>query len=251
MKIAARSDVGMIRKSNQDSIYYNDHGINVLPNLMIVADGMGGHKAGEKASELAVTGMVEQAMELREYPKDMVRWLADCAMDVNRRVYEAALSCPDWSGMGTTLVAAVCAQDMLYCINVGDSRLYVLEETEEGKKQLRRVSVDHSVVEEMVQKGYISRQEAWGHPQKNLITRAIGQEMRIEVDMFVESTAHVQMILLCSDGLTDMIEEKEILKILIAEDRSPDQLVEILKKQANENGGRDNISVIIADMRGV
>lgn len=250
MKIAARSDTGMIRKSNQDSIYYNDRGMGVFPNLMVVADGMGGHKAGEKASELAVTGLVEQIMALDTKPEDLGRWLAGAAEEVNQQVYNAALSCPEWSGMGTTLVTAVCDQEMLYCINIGDSRLYVLEEMEDGSSRMRRVTVDHSVVEEMVACGMITRDEAWQHPQKNLITRAVGQELHVEADIYVESLAHIQMILVCSDGLSDMIEDREIEQILVAGNGNPEMLVETLKKTANDYGGRDNISVIVADMRG-
>lgn len=249
MRIAARSDAGMMRKSNQDSIYYNDHGVGMLANLMMVADGMGGHKAGEKASELAIRGMVEQAMSMNRMPEDMAIWLSNGAEIVNRLVYEAAMSCPEWSGMGTTLVAAVCDANTLFCINVGDSRLYVVETLEDGTSCLRRVTVDHSVVEEMVASGIISREDAWQHPQKNLITRAVGLEQAVKVDRFRVPLQNIQKIMLCSDGLTDMLQEREILQVLL-EDTDADSQAERLKRLANEHGGRDNISVIIADLRG-
>lgn len=250
MKIAARCDVGMLRKVNQDSIYYNDQGIGVLPNLMIVADGMGGHQAGEKASQLAVSGMVDQILAAEQLPEDPAGWLADCAGHVNEDILALSESTPEWKGMGTTLVTAVCIQDTLYCINVGDSRLYVMEQMDNASCRLRKITEDHSIVEEMVKNGALTPEEARVHPKKNLITRAVGLEHHVKVDQFAVSLTNIRMILVCSDGLSNMISEKEILKNMLLGDGNPDSLADKLKNMANANGGYDNISVIIADMRG-
>ncbi len=249
MKIAARCDKGMLRKTNQDSVYYNDRGIGILPNFMIVADGMGGHQAGEQASQLAVSSMVDLAMEQKTKPEDPAAWLADCVRRTNETVFCAAESNPLWHGMGTTLVAAFCMDGTLYCANVGDSRLYVLEE-KNGTTALRKVTVDHSLVEEMVLQGVLTPEEARIHPQKNLITRGIGIEPDVEVDTFTEPLAGTRLIVACSDGLTNMMDENEMLRILFLEEGNPDKLAERLKNEANSRGGHDNISVIVADVRG-
>lgn len=250
MKIAARCDMGLLRKTNQDSIYYSDQGVGILPNLLIVADGMGGHQAGEQASQMAVSSMVESVMEQEVMPEDIAGWLAACAQKANETIYSMASDNPLWQGMGTTLVAATCVDGTLYCINVGDSRLYVLEQEEGGALTLRRITEDHSVVEEMVRCGVLTPEEARTHPQKNLITRGVGLEPSVEVDTFAVPLTYVQMILACSDGLSNMMDEKEILKILLVGDGNPDKLAEKLKDEANAHGGHDNISVIVADVRG-
>ena len=249
MKAAARCDTGMLREINQDRIFVSDTQVGILPNLLVVADGMGGHKAGDKASQLTVDTLLEEINSKEKEPDDIGRFLAECAEEANRVVYEASISNPDWAGMGTTLVAATVIGNRLYCINIGDSRLYMLKEDANGEKQLIQLTEDHSYVWGLMRSGIITEEEAQHHEKKNLITRAIGQEYEVEVDIYTEDMTGVRFLLLCSDGLSDMIDKPEIMRILSLPGLGPDEIAESMKNAANNNGGRDNISVIIADLR--
>ncbi len=234
----ALTDIGRRRQLNQDYIYLTENPIGNLPNLFIVADGMGGHKAGDYASDLAVktvTGEVSSSLE-----KSPVKILNHAISRANQVLRERASEDFALNGMGTTLVAATCIDRLLQVANVGDSRLYVI-----GDK-ITQITQDHSLVEEMVRMGGIGREEARNHPDKNIITRAVGARDDVEVDFFDLELETGDMVLLCSDGLTNMVDDETICQIL-KNGKSLKDRVEELVQTANRNGGRDNISAIVIE----
>lgn len=230
--------VGQKRSINQDYIYFSDDSVGNLPNLYIVADGMGGHKAGDKASSFAVEEFVNYIQNAQEeHPLVLMRNAMD---SVNEALFQLAVSKPEYEGMGTTFVAAVVMDDCLYFMNIGDSRLYILDE------ELKQISMDHSLVEELVRKGQLTKEEARNHPQKNVITRAVGVDSHVKADYFQVPMEEVKTILLCSDGLTNMITEQTI-KYVLENTKSIQKAAEALIGLANDNGGLDNISVVIIE----
>ncbi|MCI9064973.1 MAG: Stp1/IreP family PP2C-type Ser/Thr phosphatase [Lachnospiraceae bacterium] len=234
----ALTDIGRKRQLNQDYIYLTENPVGNLPNLFIVADGMGGHKAGDYASDLAVETVVKEAGASLE--KSPSRILGHAITIANRILRQRASENFALSGMGTTLVAATCIGRFLEVANVGDSRLYVIGD------EIVQITEDHSLVEEMVRMGGIGREEARNHPDKNIITRAIGARDDVEVDFFNLELQTGDMVLLCSDGLTNMVDDETICRIL-KNGKSLRDRVEELVRTANENGGRDNISVIVIE----
>ena len=234
----ALTDIGRRRQLNQDYIYLTENPVGNLPNLFIVADGMGGHKAGDYASDLAVETVVKEAGASLE--KSPSRILGHAITIANRILRQRASENFALSGMGTTLVAATCIGRFLEVANVGDSRLYVIGD------EIVQITEDHSLVEEMVRMGGIGREEARNHPDKNIITRAIGARDDVEVDFFNLELQTGDMVLLCSDGLTNMVDDETICRIL-KNGKSLRDRVEELVRTANENGGRDNISVIVIE----
>lgn len=238
LKTFSITDIGRKRKVNQDYVYTAEQPIGRLPNLFIVADGMGGHKAGDFASKVTVETIVQEAANSAlESP---VRVLEAAVNAANHVIWKTAGEHADLEGMGTTVVAAVCSGSRLEVANVGDSRLYVIN------KNIRQITVDHSLVEEMVRMGGIAREEARSHPDKNIITRAVGVNDTVEIDFFTVELEKPDMVLMCSDGLTNMLEDEEICRIVSGE-QSIEEKVKELVKTANENGGKDNISVILIE----
>lgn len=229
-------DIGRNRSMNQDYIFYSDEPIGMFPNLYIVADGMGGHKAGDYASSFSVERFVELIREKKS--SHVVLAMREVIEIVNQELLEKSLENEDYHGMGTTFVAAVIEDNTMYVMNIGDSRLYV------AGKQLVQITMDHSVVEEMIRKGGLNRDEARTHPIKNMITRAVGAEQQIVPDFFELSLQKKDYVLLCSDGLTNMVDEDEIMEI-IEEEQEVKPIVHKLIERANFYGGRDNISVIV------
>ena len=230
--------VGQKRSINQDYIYFSDTPVGNLPNLYIVADGMGGHKAGDRASSFAVTEFVKHIQNATgEHPLVLMRNAMD---SVNEALYHLASSRQEYEGMGTTFVAAVVWDDDLYVMNIGDSRLYILDE------KLTQISLDHSLVEELYRSGQLTKEEAKNHPQKNVITRAVGVDNKVKADYFQVSMNEVKSILLCSDGLTNMVTENSI-KYVLENTKSIQKATEALIGLANDNGGLDNISVVIIE----
>lgn len=231
------TDVGKKRSTNQDFVYASDQPVGKLPNLFIVADGMGGHNAGDMASRCTVETMVdyiEGAAEERPIPL-----LEAAVTEANRRVLEKAQGDKALEGMGTTVVAATVIGDCLYVANVGDSRLYLLD------GGIRQITRDHSLVEEMVRAGQIRREEARSHPDKNIITRAVGVKSRVRIDFFDVGLYPGDLFLLCTDGLTNMVEDEEICR-LVRKETSLEAAAQSLVDLANRNGGKDNISVVLA-----
>ena len=250
MKTAVVCDTGRVRSNNQDRAFASGEPVGPLPDLLIVADGMGGHNAGEKASELTVETMLAEIKERTNCPDDIGLWFDTLAQDANRAVFEASIENQAWAGMGTTLVAACVKDGWIYGINIGDSRMYVIRTDADGTWQLEQISEDHSYVGDLVRAGILTKEEARHHEKKNLITRAVGQEPEVQADIIMERTEGVQLILLCSDGLTDMLDDEEILRILKLPGFNVQEMAENLTKRANDCGGYDNISVVMADLRG-
>ena len=240
MEAFALTDVGIERKINQDYVYFTLKQTGHLPNLFIVADGMGGHKAGDVASRYTVdefVSLIENATE-----KDDITVISEAVTKVNTMLLEKAKESPDYTGMGTTLVVATIKDEMLRVANVGDSRLYVI-----GTDGIRQITRDHSLVEEMVLAGKLSKSEARTHARKNVITRAIGGEEQVEPEMFSIDLKENSKVLMCSDGLTNMLEDAEILSI-VRNNSNIEDAARMLIDRANENGGKDNISVIIVEL---
>ena len=237
MKVFSITDVGKVRKMNQDYVFATDEPQGTLPNLLVVADGMGGHKAGDFASKFTVETLKEEIKHsLKEGPKEV---LLDAVQVVNKKLIETAEKDIKLDGMGTTLVAATVIDHTLHFINVGDSRLYLINQ------EVKQLSRDHSLVEEMLRLGGISEEEAKHHPDKNIITRAIGVKEDVEADYFEYALKKGDVILMCTDGLCNMVNEDEIFTII----KSARDIVEagqLLINRANENGGKDNIGVVLA-----
>ena len=221
-------------------MYASDEPVGNLPNVYIVADGMGGHNAGDFASKCTVETITREIRGCFE--KNAIRILSKAIMVANERIRQKAREDERLYGMGTTVVAATCIGKYLQVANVGDSRLYIINEEE-----VRQVTRDHSLVEEMVRMGGIDRKAARNHPDKNIITRAIGARDTIEIDFFNEELQDGDIVLMCSDGLSNMLEDEEIGKIL-RKKGSLEERAEKLIEAANNNGGKDNIAVIIIDM---
>lgn len=238
MKSDGRTDIGKKRVQNQDSIFFTDEPIGPLPNLYIVADGMGGHKAGDVASKTAIECITEYVKE--STLNNSVSVLKRAIIFANDKIYKMARENEDWKGMGTTLVAAVCEEDTLYVANIGDSRLYFIGD------DIRQVTMDHSLVEELIRSGQQERNKGRNHPEKNIITRALGISDKVVTDFFELEIQEKESILLCSDGLTNMIEDDEIKEIVLECSGDITAAVEKLIDRANYYGGKDNISVVLA-----
>lgn len=238
MKAYSITDIGKRRSSNQDFVYASEQQVGNLPNLLIVADGMGGHNAGDLASRCTVEAMVEyieKAEETRPIPL-----LSMAIHYANDLVVEKARTDRVLEGMGTTVVAATIEDGYLYVANVGDSRLYLIDQ------QIEQITRDHSLVEEMIRIGELQRQDARSHPDRNVITRAIGVNSPVKIDFFDMKLEKGDRILLCSDGLTTMVDDDEILHI-VKKCTSPKEAAQRLVTEANKNGGKDNISVVLAE----
>ena len=232
------TDIGLRREMNQDYIFSSDLPLGSLSCLYLVADGMGGHRAGDLASKLTVETVVNQvAMSVGEDPEDLLR---EAFRIANAKIRQTASKHREYYGMGTTLVGCTICGDQLLVANVGDSRLY------NYKDGFRQITVDHSLVEEMVRAGTLDRKMARIHPERNVITRAIGAEDHIEVDFFRIPLDECGVILMCSDGLTSMIDDSEIESVLSG-DTTLEEKAGILVALANRAGGKDNISIILID----
>jgi serine/threonine protein phosphatase PrpC len=234
------TDTGRVRPHNED---YVDFYVPPDPQqrarqgaIYLVADGMGGHQAGEVASQ----GAVELAIEhyYADPSHDVGRSLVRAVQAANRQIYTQAQSDPTKSGMGTTLVAAVILGRKVYVANVGDSRAYLI-----NKSTIAQITEDHSWVEEQVRAGLLTPEQAKRHPQRNLVTRALGSKPSMDVDLFEGRVGDGDMILLCSDGLTGRVEDHEIAAIV--RDHLPHEAAQLLVAAANERGGSDNITVLI------
>lgn len=230
------TDVGRIRSINQDYVFASDTPVGKLPNLFVVADGMGGHNAGDRASSYAVEVFLRSVRWERD--KNPIRIIRRSIEKANTKVLEEAKSKEKYQGMGTTMVVATIVKDILYVANVGDSRLYLIGDT------IRQITRDHSLVEEMIRAGGITREEGRYHPDKNVITRAIGVEERVAIDFFDVQMKKDDTLLLCTDGLSNMLTDKEIERI-IKEESSLRMAGKRLVEAANRNGGSDNITALL------
>ena len=236
MKSYSATDVGRKRKINQDSIFASDKPVGNLPNLYIVADGMGGHNAGDFASRYTVNTVREYIAGSRE--KNPIKLINEAIQLANRGILKEASEHAEMYGMGTTVVVTTIIDEYAYTANVGDSRLYLYDG---GLKQITR---DHSLVMEMVRLGEISKEEAKTHPDRHIITRAVGASDELNVDFFDYQMPPDSMILMCSDGLCTMVEDEEIQKVMAGSSDLEDKAKELIE-EANMNGGKDNIAVVI------
>lgn len=237
MESFGMTDIGRKRKVNQDYLFYSDEPVGVFPNLYIVADGMGGHKAGDKASSYAVTRFVELA---KNEKKDMEFLVMERILDtVNEELYQLSCQEEQYAGMGTTFVAATVVGETAYVLNVGDSRLYYFD----GK--LQQVTMDHSLVEELVRAGELDPAEGRNHPQKNIITKAVGVDEEVKPDFFMVNMAKNSRLLLCSDGLTNMVDDEKLAELL-AQEADEQMIAKQCVEEALFYGGLDNIAVVIA-----
>ena len=238
MKTFSKTDIGMVREVNEDSVFATPNAIGNLPNLFVVADGMGGHNAGDYASNLAVEIVQKSIAENPSIEPETV--IREAITTANQKLLEKAKQDVRLKGMGTTLVVATVIDQTLYFANVGDSRLYLLNR---GIKQL---SKDHSLVQEMLRLGGINREEAKHHPDKNIITRAVGAKQELEIDFFEYRLKKKDCIVMCTDGLSNMVEDEEIFRI-VKSSRDIVEVTEQLIEKAKENGGNDNIGVVVVE----
>ncbi len=237
MKAFSITDIGESRRINQDYVFCEVNAVGNLPNLFIVADGMGGHNAGDYASRFCVEFFSEHIRNSNQ--TSPVILIEEAIKDVNDKLYEKSKQQIEYEGMGTTFVAATICQNEMYVANIGDSRLYVIG------KEMKQITEDHSLVQAMVKTGELDRDEARVHPNKNIITRALGANETAQPDFFEVELEEGDIVLMCSDGLTNMLDDDTIEKIIRENADDPKTSAETLVKQANLSGGKDNIAVII------
>lgn len=241
MQSVGMTDVGISRQVNQDYIFTSDTTVGILPNLYIVADGMGGHNAGDFASRFCVEHFSEYLKEIKEKPVSYISCIEEGIKRTNEQLIIAAAQKPEYDGMGTTFVLATVDENAVMNVaNVGDSRLYRI-----NKAGIRQITEDHSLVAEMVKSGEISKEDARFHPKKNVVTRAISASCVVFPDMFEVKLTQDDIILICSDGLSNMMADDEIFDIVSANRESLKAAAESLIAKANENGGKDNISAVL------
>jgi PPM family protein phosphatase len=239
MKYSYGTDVGRVRSHNEDSAAVV--GGENSQVLAVVADGMGGHQAGDTASRLACEAVVKTFEKLPHVIKEQEapQWFTETAEKANKVLFNTQKSDRAYRGMGTTLTAAVCDERFVAFVNVGDSRLYHIS----GDK-IWQVSDDHSLVEELVRQGQLTKAEAEVHPKKNILTRALGTERHIDSDTGVLHWAKGDMVLLCTDGLTNKLNDKEILETILGQEQL-EKVPRTLIERANERGGEDNITAAV------
>ena len=237
MEAYALTDIGQVRSMNQDYIYSSPERVGSLPNLFLVADGMGGHQAGDYASRFAVENLVIYLN--REGKGSPVMQLKTGIGIVNGLLYEESLLREELKGMGCTLVAGVVEDNILYVANVGDSRLYLIHGS-----LIHQVTRDHSYVEEMVAMGQMERDSSAYNRQKNIITRAMGISETVDTDFFEVDLEPGDYFLLCSDGLTNMVEDRDICRIVSGPGTMREKASALIA-EANRRGGNDNIAVVL------
>ncbi len=237
VEAACRSVPGMVRSANEDACIAQDLAGAFLVG---VADGMGGHQAGDVASQLAL-GVLVEAAESRSESCSWPNWLEEATAKANRRVYEAAAARPDRRGMGTTLTAGLLAEGMIYLVHIGDSRAYLLSDG-----VLRPLTHDDSMVGEMLRRGDLSPSEAQSHPRKHVLTRAVGTRRDVRLNVRQHQLRVGDRILLCSDGLHSMVPDDRLAQLL--GDGPAGQVADSLVEDANGRGGPDNVTAVVAEV---
>ena len=240
MDFFAKTDKGRKRRMNQDYVFATSKPVGALPNLFLLADGMGGHKAGDFASRFAVE---EFKKYISEAPKDItsVQLIQNAISSVNERLYKLSMEDENYSGMGTTLVSAFIDDNVITVSNIGDSRAYIIH-----GNTIKQITRDHSYVEEMVRRGFMRRGSQEYLNSRNIITRAVGIEPRVAADFFEVELSEGDYFLMCSDGLSNMADNESIRNI-IRERNSVENKVQALIDIANINGGKDNIGIVLVD----
>lgn len=246
MNYFGSTDVGKVRKNNEDSFITKlyDNGLFIA----IVADGMGGHAGGEYASSIAIESISSSFDEIsdvlisyntRKIKTEFKKILNRANLEVASKANESS----ELNGMGTTVVMCVIIKDKIYIANVGDSRFYVVD------KDIRQITKDHSLVAELIDAGVITKEQAKDHPQRNMITRALGTDSEVDPDLFVLKTEPKMKLLLCSDGLNNMVSDKKIFEIMSTEPTC-EASVNMLIESAKKNGGNDNITAVVVELDG-
>ena len=233
MKVYALTDIGLMRALNEDACYVPAEG----ERFCAVADGMGGHNAGEVASAMAVEVFSRQMRGVENIDAEALR---SAVVDANEAVFRKSLENASMSGMGTTFSALAELEDGVAIAHVGDSRVYLIRDG-----RITQVTTDHTLVESMVRQGMITAREARVHPQRNMITRALGTEPEVDVDLIELERMPDDVFFLCSDGLSGYVEDEDILRILNGEGRWEEKLYELVD-MALDAGGSDNITVMVA-----
>ncbi len=239
MVILGMTDTGVVRRVNQDAFAYGE--INENISWAVVCDGMGGVNGGDYASRTAVEKMksvIEQRLSENADAENAKEILRDAINAANISVFEASMTDSSLLGMGTTVVASVMICEELVLAHSGDSRAYII-----SSDGIRRATVDHSLVQEMVDSGELTEEEAKIHPKRNIITRALGVDDTIKIDFSAHKLEKNEAVLLCSDGLTNFIEDQDILGMFC--ETEPEALPKALVDRANDNGGGDNITAVI------
>jgi PPM family protein phosphatase len=249
IKVVRQTDVGLLREHNEDAI-----ASDLSIGLLVLADGMGGYKAGEVASEIAALMIAAEITESMQNPSRIgkaepnrlveSRMLLDAVEKTNAIIYQISQSQPQCAGMGTTLVAAVFTNNKLVVGHIGDSRMYRLRD-----EILVQLTEDHSLIQEQINAGLLTREQALLSNNKNLVTRALGVDAEVELEIQEFDVEISDLYLLCSDGLTDLVNDAEITEILLGVSGSISHAATELIKVANEHGGTDNISVVIATVK--
>lgn len=238
MEIQFQSDIGKRRNMNQDyaNVFTNQAGMY----LAILADGMGGHLAGDVASKMAVDGLgaAWSTSSITE-PEEAEQWLLAEIQKVNEAVYQEGIAHPEMQGMGTTIVGAALLEENFVLAHVGDSRAYLIYHHE-----LQQLTDDHSLVNELLKSGEITKEMAAIHPQKNVLTRSVGSAGQVKIDISVHQGHQAEYLLLCSDGLTNMVSEEDILAIVESENTQEAKAKRLINA-ANDAGGADNITVLL------
>ncbi len=238
MKIVAKTDIGRMRSSNQDSYAAGEFQNGVA--WAVVCDGMGGNAGGNVASSTAVKSISDKITNSYRdgmSSSSIKNLLVTAITNANYEIYDMACGNSELTGMGTTVVAAIITQGVAYVAHAGDSRAYIVSSDE-----IRQITKDHSLVQDMVEKGEITPDEARKHPSKNLITRALGVDEIIKIDFTVEDTDNDDLLLICTDGLTNFVDTTEIFRVV--SDKPHADIADTLVDMANENGGGDNITVV-------
>ncbi len=241
--------MGRTRPLNEDGFYISDYSREQNALYAMVADGMGGHQAGEVASAMAtaeISRIVNQNFCTSMTETELFELLTKAVKTANRVIFEKALSEESMSGMGTTVTLCFIWGSRAFVAQVGDSRLYLFRE---GK--LHRITTDHSLVQQLLDSGQITEEEAACHPQKNVITRALGTDSGVEIDLYDFSLCEKDKLLLCTDGLSNMLPDKKLSKLLAETDGlGPQKVAEILVEEANAQGGYDNITTVLLEVCG-
>ncbi|WP_125153785.1 Stp1/IreP family PP2C-type Ser/Thr phosphatase [Clostridium rectalis] len=231
------SDIGNFRRINEDSVGYYE-GIN--RRVYVIADGMGGHNAGEVASKLAVDTIIEYIKKSNE-KSNLEQEVIKAIEEANNNIYIMGQKDRNLEGMGTTVTVCVIENNDVIIANVGDSSCYIID----NKKNIIKITKDHSLVQQLIDNGSITEQEAISHPNKNIITRALGTNKSVKVDTFILDRSMILKIILCTDGLTNDVTPKEMCDIIINNDNK--ESCKLLVELSKIKGGRDNISVIVVE----
>ena len=247
VRIAGCTDTGLRRNHNEDHI-----GFNQKLGIAVLADGMGGHQAGEIAAHMAVESVLEHLQDLADRQSSrpitgsqLLEFVSNTISYSNSMIYQAAEALEEHKGMGTTLVAAIVKGSQIYAGHVGDSRLYLFRDGE-----LKRITRDHSLVQDLVDRGFYTEEEARMASVGHIVTRALGTKADVEVDTIQHELQQGDVLMLCSDGLSDMVADWLIADSLNERNENLEETANKLVELANRNGGKDNISVILMQVHG-